>query len=108
MSAVKIVRFTNGEEVLCTVVDDPQSDMISISDTLAIALTPGPRDPQTGKQQMGFQFLPWGSMAKEGEPLNIKRNNVLYIATPVDDVIGHYNQLFSKIQTPPKNLVIAR
>jgi hypothetical protein len=103
-SSVKLVKLVTGEEILCSVIES--NDTYIINECVAVVLQPGAQDPMTGKSQMAFAFMPWGTMVKDN--IRIDVDKVIYVEDPEEQVLEHYNKMFSKIQVPPKGLVIAR
>jgi len=103
-SHVKLIKLVTGEELLAQVIELESS--VEMVNALAVVMQPGPTDSKTGKTQMAFAFVPWGTMV-DGE-ISIKMDKIIYIANPEEQVLNHYNNMFGLIQTPPKGLVIAR
>lgn len=108
MSNVKLIKLVTGEEILCTAILDKSGKGYTINECIAVVLQPGPQDPQTGKTQMAFAFIPWATMAKDD--IYIDNSKIVYAVDPEEQVLEHYNKMFNRvaIQVPSKNLVIAR
>jgi len=104
MSDTKLVKLISGEELIATV--DEGTTTIDISEALAVI----PQPPQPGQKpdQMGFAFIPWGSLVAEGNKITIKREHVIYIAEATHEIVSRHQQLFGKIQTAPKGLTIVK
>jgi hypothetical protein len=104
---IKLVKLTTGEEILCKVTPaDDTGKKYAMNNCVAVVLQPGPMDPSTGKQQMSFGFLPWATMAKDG--IVVGDNHIMYMVEPDDEILAHYNKIFSPLAIPPKSLVLPR
>lgn len=102
----RVLKLITGEEILATVVTDEKG--YTLSDCILVVPQQGPADPQTGKTQIVFAFIPWGTLVKD--TIFIDFNKVIYIEEPEAQLLAHYGKVTGKvkIQVPPKNLVIAR
>ena len=45
-------------------------------------------------------FVPWSPLSEEGTTVKMYTRNVVYYATPSEDVVQNYNEIFSSIITP--------
>lgn len=106
MSNVRVIKLMTGEELIANV--EEMIDGINISDCIAVIPQSGPTDPKSGKAQIMFAFIPWGTLAKG--KIYLDHSKIMYNAEPEDELVAHYNKLSgkAKIEVPPKNLVIAR
>jgi len=108
-SSVKLLKLVSGEEILATVEQDFNGNgpAYKITDAILVIPQQGPPDA-TGKTQIMFAFIPWGTLAKES--IVIDENKIIYITDPEDQILNHYGKITGKvkIEVPPKNLVIAR
>jgi len=104
-SSVKLIKLVTGEELLATV--QTLKTGYSLTDAILVIPQQGPPDA-AGKTQIMFAFIPWGTLAKE--EIEIPEDKIVYITEPEDQILAHYNKINgkTKIEVPPKNLVIAR
>ena len=50
-----------------------------------------------------INFIPWCPLNEEGTTVDVSRKNIMYYATPSEEVIRNYNDIFSNIITPPSS-----
>ena len=91
----KLIRFRSGEDVLCDLVSEKDTEL-SIDNALVAV-------PQ-GQGQLGF--APWSPLAKEKEPLTIPRDYVVYVTEANPDIVEQYEGLFATLVTPKKQLIL--
>ncbi|AOV58666.1 hypothetical protein T040910_162 [Synechococcus phage S-CAM3] len=91
----KLIRFRSGEDVLCDLVSETDTEL-----TIDNALVAVPQ----GQGQLGF--APWSPLAKEKQPLTIPRDYVVYIAEGNPDIVEQYEGLFATLVTPKKQLIL--
>lgn len=105
-TAVRVIKLISGEEIICTAAYEDKG--ISVSDCILVIPQQGPADPQTGKTQIVFAFIPWGTLVKED--IYIEGNKIIYNEEPEEQLLAHYGKITGKvkIEVPPKNLLIAR
>lgn len=103
---VRVIKLFSGEEIICTATYEDKG--ISIKDCILVIPQQGPADPKTGKSQIVFAFIPWGTLVKDSIFLDYSK--IIYNEEPEDQLLGHYGKITGKtqIEVPPKNLVIAR
>lgn len=94
MNDVKIVRLTSGEELLCTIVDETQTE-ITIEDPTIIIPT----------QDRNIGLAPWLPYA-EADKVTIRRDSVMFIVAPVGQLAEQYRSIHSKIITPSQKIVM--
>jgi hypothetical protein len=94
---VKLIRMSTGEDVVATVVNDDERDVIHIKDAIVAV-------PAGGNQ---LAFAPWSPILKKDvEYVEVYRRFVMYISEVDDNVLGQYNTLFNKVIVPEKKLVL--
>ena len=92
----KLIRFRSGEDVLCDLVNETDTE-ISIDNALVAV-------PQ-GQGQLGF--APWSPIiSKEEKDIPVSKNFIVYIANVDQDVLTQYNNMFGNIVTPPEKQII--
>jgi hypothetical protein len=94
---VKLIRMSTGEDVVATVVNDHERDVIQIKDAIVAV-------PAGGNQ---LAFAPWSPILKKDvEFIEVYRRFVMYISEVDENVLGQYNTLFNKVIVPEKKLVL--
>jgi hypothetical protein len=94
---VKLIRMSTGEDVVATVVNDHERDVIQIKDAIVAV-------PAGGNQ---LAFAPWSPILKKDvEYIEVYRRFVMYISEVDENVLGQYNTLFNKVIVPEKKLVL--
>jgi hypothetical protein len=96
MSEIKLMKLTTGEEILAEIVSE-DGNSLTIKNCVAIVLNPS-------REGISYGFMPWGNLSKEDK--TIVRTNVIYSATPNDDIRSSYSSMFGGIVTPPKHLIV--
>ncbi len=94
MNDVKIVRLTSGEEILCTVSNETESH-ITMEDPTIIIPT----------QDRNIGLAPWLPYA-ESDKVTIRRDAVVFIVDPVNQLAEQYRSIHSKIITPSQKIVM--
>ena len=92
---VKVVRMNTGEDIIFNLLEKNEKFM-----KIENVLVAGP----SASGQIGFG--PWAPLIKEGDPVEINRDYICYIAEPHVDVAENYQKIFSKIETPSKKLIL--
>lgn len=91
---VKLIRLNTGEDVI--------ADLISETDTSLVLSNPIVAVP-SGRGELGF--APWSPLlSKEVKEITINRHYVVYVSETQDQIVEQYNQIFSPIITPSKQL----
>ena len=47
-----------------------------------------------------LNFIPWSPLSEEDTTVKLYTKHIVYYATPNEDVVSNYNEIFSKIITP--------
>jgi len=93
---VKLIRMSSGEDVVATIVEDGD-EFLAIQD--AIVAIP------TGQGKMGF--APWSPIISEDQKeIPVNKRFVVYVAEVNSDIVDQYKQMFSKIVTPDKKIIV--
>jgi hypothetical protein len=105
---VRVIKLVSGEEIICTAVNDTDGKGVTISDGILVIPQQGPVDQTTGKSQIVFAFIPWGTLVEKD--IYISNQKVIYNEAPEAQLLAHYGKITgkAKIEVPPKSLVIAR
>lgn len=95
---VKLIRMSSGEDLIADViVDDDECDVLIVEN--AIVGFP------SGEGTLGF--APWSPMiSKSQKEIEIKRQFVVYVAEPDEQIVEQYGKMFGKVITPTKKLVL--
>lgn len=91
----KLVRFRSGEDVICDLVSETDTEI-----TIENALVAVPQ----GQGQLGF--APWSPLSKEDTQFTIPRDYTVYIVEPNPNITEQYEGIFSTLITPKKQLVL--
>lgn len=94
--STKILKLTTGEEIIADVVSQ-NSNSITVRDTLAVMLKPA-HDGFT------YGFIPWVPMVEGNKEISLA--HVIFIGDPAEDARNAYADMFGKIITPEKKLII--
>lgn len=91
---VKLIRLTSGEDVVANLISDNEDSIVIENAIVAVP---------SGRGELGF--APWSPLlSKNVKELTISKNFVIYIADTQDQIVEQYNEIFSPIITPSKQL----
>ena len=91
---IKLLRLVSGEELIAEVANSSE-DSYTLKD--AIVMIPA------GEGRIGFMpFLPY-TEAKDG--ISIRKQDVMFVVDPIEDLIDQFRQARSGIATPPKGII---
>jgi hypothetical protein len=89
--------MSTGEDVVATVVNDHERDVIHIKDAIVAV-------PAGGNQ---LAFAPWSPILKKDvEYIEVYRRFVMYVSEVDENVLGQYNTLFNKVIVPDSKIII--
>ena len=91
----KLVRFRSGEDVICDIVSETDTEI-----TIGNALVAVPQ----GQGQLGF--APWSPLAKEDTHFTVPRDYTVYIVDANPEITEQYEGLFATLVTPKKQLIL--
>ena len=95
MKSIKLIRLTSGEEIIAEIANTSE-DTYQIKD--AIIMIPA------GEGKIGFMpFMPY-TKAKDG--LVLKKQDVMFMIDPVDELLDQFKQARSGIITPPQGVIV--
>ena len=93
---VKLIRMWSGEDVVADLIEEKEDTIVLTNPIVAIP---------NGQGTLGF--APWSPLLKDkGVPVEVKRSYTVYITEVQEDVVKQYEQMFSLIQTPNKQLIV--
>ncbi len=89
------MRLYSGEDVLTTIAEETDDAYQCENIVVAVPM-----------EQGRLSFAPWAPIAKEGIPIRIAKDYIVYVTEPNEDLAEQYNGLFNKIIAPKKKLVL--
>jgi hypothetical protein len=89
------MRLYSGEDIICQIKEENDERYIVENVVVAVPMERGQ-----------LSFAPWSPLAKEGIPLTITKNYVVYQTELNEDLVVQYEGLFSKVITPQKKLIV--
>ena len=90
-----LLRLYSGEDVICQIIEEHDDRYLVENVVVAVPM-----------EQGRLSFAPWSPLAKEGIPLTITKNYVVYRTELNEDLVTQYESLFSKVITPQKKLIV--
>jgi hypothetical protein len=94
MSEVKIVRLSTGEELICNLSGGP--DHYTFEDVAILIPT----------QQNSLGLAPFMAYSDAPKGMTIAAQFVMFIVDPVEDLKNQYKQMFGKVLTPEKKIIV--
>ena len=91
---IKLLRLVSGEEVIAEITNSNE-DSYQIKD--AIVMIPA------GEGKLGF--MPWMPYTKAAEGVSIRKQDVMFVIDPIEDLVDQFRTARSGIQTPPKGII---
>ena len=82
---IQLIRLQSGEQVISEV-----SDSLELINPVALVPT----------QDGNINFVPWCPLAEKDTPVRVREANVVYYATPNEELVKNYKEIFSPIITP--------
>ena len=92
---IKLIRMWSGEDVIADIVEE-STDSILITDPIVAVPSP---------QQGNIAFAPWSPLLQK-DKIEVTKKYVVYVTDPQSDVAEQHKQMFGKISTPTKKLII--
>ena len=90
-----LLRLYSGEDVICQILEEHDDRYLVENVVVAVPM-----------EQGRLSFAPWSPLAKEGIPLTITKNYVVYRTELNEDLAEQYEGLFTKVVTPKKKLIV--
>lgn len=94
MSEIKIVRLATGEELICELSGGP--DYFTLKDVAILIPT----------QENSLGLAPFMAYSEAPKGMTIASNFVMFAVDPVDGLKKQYQQMFSKVITQDKKIII--
>ena len=91
---IKLLRLVSGEEVIAEITNSNE-DSYQIND--AIVMIPA------GEGKLGF--MPWMPYTKAADGVSVRKQDVMFVIDPIEDLVDQFRQARSGIQTPPKGII---
>ena len=92
---IKLIRLTSGEEIIAEISHELNSTIIVYD---AIIIIP------TGQGKIGF--MPWMPYTRAKNGLILRKEDIMFIIDPIQDLIDQFKSARSGIVTPPKGMII--
>ena len=92
---VKLIRMWSGEDVITDVVEKTTDYYIIENPIVAVP----------SQQQGQIAFAPWSPLSEKGG-IEITKKYIVYITDPQLEIVDQHKQMFGKISTPTKKLII--
>lgn len=91
---VKLIRLNTGEDVIADLISETQNSLVLSNPIVAVP---------SGRGELGF--APWSPLlSKDVKEITINKHYVVYVSETQDQIVEQYNQIFSPIITPSKQL----
>lgn len=91
---VKLIRLNTGEDVIVDLISETENSLVLSNPIVAVP---------SGRGELGF--APWSPLlSKEVKEITINKHYVVYVSETQDQIVEQYNQIFSPIITPSKQL----
>ena len=90
---IKLIKFNTGEEVVANVMKDTDSE-ITFKNGLTMVFN-----------GQGMQAIPFSMNSEEGVEITILKDRIQFISEPRADLKTQYQQQFSSLIVPPKELI---
>jgi hypothetical protein len=94
MSEIKIVRLSTGEELICELSGGP--DHYTFKDVAILIPT----------QQNSLGLAPFMAYSDAPKGMTVAAQFIMFIVDPVEDLKTQYTQMFGKVFTPEKKIII--
>ena len=85
----------SGEDVIADIIKE-ETDSITITDPIVAVPSP---------QQGQIAFAPWSPLS-EKDGIEVTKKYVVYVTDPQSEIIEQHKQMFGKLSTPTKKLII--
>ena len=91
---IKLLRLTSGEEIIAEISHE-LNNTIMVYD--AILMIPA------GEGKIGF--MPWMPYTRAKDGLVLRKEDIMFIIDPVQDLVDQFKSARSGIVTPPKGVI---
>ena len=85
----------SGEDVIADIVNET-ADVLVVTDPIVAV---------PSNQQGQIAFAPWSPLSEKGG-IEITKKYIVYITDPQLEIVDQHKQMFGKISTPTKKLII--
>ena len=92
---IKLIRMWSGEDVIADVIEET-TEYYKVENPIVAVPSP---------QQGQIAFAPWSPLSEKGG-IEVTKKYVVYVTDPQSDVAEQHKQMFGKISTPTKKLII--
>ncbi len=87
---IQLLRLQSGEQVISEVFSRVRDDSVELKNPVALMPT----------QDGNINFVPWCPLAEKDTLVCVREANVVYYATPNEELVKNYKEIFSPIITP--------
>lgn len=87
--SIQLIRMLSNEMVILDVVEETE-DYLTVKDPVGLVPT----------KEGTLSFVPWSPLSEKDTTVKVYIRNIVYSATPNEEVIKNYNDIFSTIITP--------
>ena len=92
---IKLFRLQTGETVVADVTIYGEQVVALVNPILLVP-----------DQEGNVSFVPWAPMAEKDKDVEVYIQNIVYTATPAEELVQNYKEIFSPIITPEKKGLI--
>jgi hypothetical protein len=97
MSEIQLIKFTSGEEIICTILSQ-NDDQIHIEDGVTLVY----HQNEQGSVSVGFSpYMPYSDGT-----IHIKAQSIQSISIVKSELLNEYKRVFSKIVIAPASTII--
>ena len=86
---IRLLRLQSGEQIISEV-SIYRDACVELKNPVALMPT----------QDGNINFVPWSPLAEKDSPVCVREANVVYYATPNEELVKNYKEIFSPIITP--------
>jgi len=92
---IKLLRLTSGEEIIAEI--SHSSHTISVYDPIIMI--------PAGEGRIGF--MPWMPYTSAKDGLVLRKQDIMFMIDPIQDLIDQFKSARSGIVTPPKGVILS-
>ncbi len=97
---IKLVKFTNGEEILSEILESRNSDELRFKEPIRLVIMP----PGKGEDQPRIGFDRWLPYAKD-RTFNFNRKDIMLVVNPVEQFVKQYKDVREVLDDKAPSLV---
>jgi hypothetical protein len=98
---IKVMKLVTGEDVIADV-ENSGDNRFKLKNAVQLRMVP----PQIAGSQPSMGFIPFPPFAtKQSDSVLIEPLHVAYMYDPIEEILSNYQQTFSGIVTPSKQII---